>query len=84
MEYYEALSTISDGIYGFTPLLAIGFYGFHVIIGTIFSIICGIRQYMGHFGPKHHFGFEAAARYRHSADVVWLFSFVPIYWWGGL
>jgi len=84
MEYYEAPFTISDGIYGSTFSLATGFHGFHVIIGTIFLIMCAIRQYLGHFTPKHHFGFEAAAWYWHFVDVVWLFPFVSIYWWGGL
>jgi heme/copper-type cytochrome/quinol oxidase subunit 3 len=60
-----------------------GFHGFHVIIGTIFLIICVICQYLGHFIQTHHFGFEAAAWYRHFVDVVWLFLFVSIYWWGG-
>nr|YP_010890623.1 cytochrome c oxidase subunit 3 [Lycopodium japonicum]WJK71482.1 cytochrome c oxidase subunit 3 [Lycopodium japonicum] len=83
MEYVEAPFTISDGIYGSTFSLATGFHGFHVIIGTIFPITCGIRQYLGHFTQKHHFGFEAAAWYWHFVDVVWLFSFVSIYWWGG-
>jgi heme/copper-type cytochrome/quinol oxidase subunit 3 len=50
---------------------------------TIFLIICAIRQYLGHFTQTHHFGFEAATWYRHFVDVVWLFLFVSIYWWGG-
>nr|AHG59251.1 cytochrome oxidase subunit III [Bryum argenteum] len=83
MEYVEAPFTISDGIYGSTFFLATGFHGFHVIIGTIFLIICTIRQYLGHFTQTHHFGFEAAAWYRHFVDVVRLFLFVSIYWWGG-
>jgi cytochrome c oxidase subunit 3 len=83
MEYVEAPFTISDGIYGSTFFLATGFHGLHVIIGTIFLTICGIRQYLGHFTKKHHFGFEAAAWYWHFVDVVWLFLFVSIYWWGG-
>ncbi|CAN0590163.1 unnamed protein product, partial [Ectocarpus sp. 12 AP-2014] len=29
-----------------------------------------------------HFGFEAAAWYWHFVDVVWLFLFLTIYWWG--
>jgi heme/copper-type cytochrome/quinol oxidase subunit 3 len=35
------------------------------------------------FEPNHHFGFEAAAWYWHFVDVVWLFLFLTIYWWGG-
>jgi cytochrome c oxidase subunit 3 len=83
MEYIEAPFTISDGIYGSTFYLATGFHGLHVIIGTIFLIICCFREYLGHFTAKHHFGFEAAAWYWHFVDVVWLFLFVSIYWWGG-
>ncbi|GER50177.1 cytochrome c oxidase subunit 3 [Striga asiatica] len=82
MEYYQAPSTISDSIYGSTFFLATGFHGFHVIIGTLFLIICGIRQYLGHLTKEHHVGFEAAAWYWHFVDVVWLFPFVSIYWWG--
>ncbi|GAB2303076.1 cytochrome c oxidase subunit 3 [Dionaea muscipula] len=84
MEYYQAPFTISDSIYGSTFFLATGFHGFHVIIGTLFLIICGIRQYIGHLTKEHHVGFEAAAWYWHFVDVVWLFLFVSIYWWGGL
>nr|YP_665708.1 cytochrome c oxidase subunit 3 [Mesostigma viride]AAL36747.1 cytochrome c oxidase subunit 3 [Mesostigma viride]ADU04603.1 cytochrome c oxidase subunit 3 [Mesostigma viride] len=83
MEYIEAPFTISDGIYGSTFFLATGFHGFHVIIGTIFLIICTLRLKENHFSRKHHFGFEAAAWYWHFVDVVWLFLFVSIYWWGG-
>ncbi|KAI4997151.1 hypothetical protein ZWY2020_052493 [Hordeum vulgare] len=54
MEYYQAPSTISDSIYGSTFLLATGFHGFHVIIGTLFLIVCGIRQYLGQMTKKHH------------------------------
>ncbi|KAK7370566.1 hypothetical protein VNO78_37468 [Psophocarpus tetragonolobus] len=83
MEYYQAPFTISDSIYGSTFFLATGFHGFHVIIGTLFLIICGIRQYLGHLTKEHHVGFEAAAWYWHFVDVVRLFLFVSIYWWGG-
>ena len=30
-----------------------------------------------------HVGLEAAAWYWHFVDVVWLFLFVWVYWWGG-
>ena len=82
-EYIDANFTISDSIYGSTFYLATGFHGFHVIIGTIFIIISTIRLINHHFTKEHHFGFEAAAWYWHFVDVVWLFLFVVIYWWGG-
>lgn len=81
-EYIEANFCISDGIYGSTFFMATGFHGFHVIIGTTFIFVCLLRQKRYHFSGHHHFGFEAAAWYWHFVDVVWLFLFVTIYWWG--
>jgi cytochrome c oxidase subunit III len=69
-------------IYGSTFFMATGFHGFHVIIGTIFLIVCLFRALNGHFRPEKHFGFEAAAWYWHFVDVVWLFLFACIYVWG--
>ncbi len=54
----------------------------HVLIGTIFLIVCLVRVLNGHFSPKQHLGFEFAAWYWHFVDVVWLFLFVAIYVWG--
>lgn len=84
VEYLEAPFTIADSVYGSTFFMATGFHGFHVIIGTIFITVCFIRELKHHFTPTHHFGFEAAAWYWHFVDVVWLFLFVTIYWWGSL
>jgi cytochrome c oxidase subunit III len=74
---------LPGNIYGSTFFMATGFHGAHVIIGTIFLIVCLARAYKGDFTPKQHFGFEAAAWYWHFVDVVWLFLFVSIYVWGG-
>ncbi|SNS36204.1 cytochrome c oxidase subunit 3 [Sphingopyxis indica] len=63
--------------------MATGFHGFHVLVGTIFLIVCLVRAYKGHFTPQQHFGFEAAAWYWHFVDVVWLFLFIIVYVWGG-
>nr|QMQ99288.1 cytochrome c oxidase subunit III [Aplastodiscus arildae] len=82
MEYYEAPFTIADGIYGSTFFVATGFHGLHVIIGSLFLLTCLMRQINFHFTTHHHFGFEAAAWYWHFVDVVWLFLYVSIYWWG--
>jgi len=82
-EYIHAPFGFTSGIYGSTFYMATGFHGFHVIIGTIFLSVCLARLYKGHFTPDHHFGFEAAAWYWHFVDVVWLFLFSAVYWWGG-
>jgi cytochrome c oxidase subunit 3 len=82
-EYSHAAFGFTDGIYSSTFYMATGFHGFHVLVGTIFLIVCFFRAYAGHFKPDHHFGFEAAAWYWHFVDVVWLFLFICVYWWGG-
>nr|QWK44804.1 cytochrome oxidase subunit III [Postelsia palmaeformis] len=82
VEYMHAPFGMSDGVYGSVFYMATGFHGFHVIIGTIFLGICTLRLYQDHFSRQHHFGFEAAAWYWHFVDVVWLFLFLTIYWWG--
>ena len=81
-EYLEASFTIADRIYGSIFFIATGFHGLHVLIGTIFLLICLIRHINNHFSNNHHFGFEAAAWYWHFVDVVWLFLYISIYWWG--
>nr|YP_010947389.1 cytochrome c oxidase subunit III [Prismosticta regalis]WGO62413.1 cytochrome c oxidase subunit III [Prismosticta regalis] len=81
-EYIEAPFNIADSIYGSTFFMATGFHGIHVIIGTMFLLICLIRHMTNHFSKNHHFGFEAAAWYWHFVDVVWLFLYISIYWWG--
>nr|YP_009995316.1 cytochrome c oxidase subunit III [Ochthebius atriceps]QNP09719.1 cytochrome c oxidase subunit 3 [Ochthebius atriceps] len=81
-EYLEASFTISDAIYGSSFFMATGFHGLHVIIGTTFLAICYFRHLNNHFSSIHHFGFEAAAWYWHFVDVVWLFLYISIYWWG--
>lgn len=84
LEYNMADFRLSDGIYGSTFYMATGFHGFHVFVGSIFLIICFVRFLYYHLTKEHHFGFEAAAWYWHFVDVVWLFLFISIYWWGGL
>ena len=85
-EYGHALFAFSrengGNIYGSTFFMATGFHGFHVLVGTIFLIVCLVRALKGDFTPKQHFGFEAAAWYWHFVDVVWLFLFAAVYIWG--
>ncbi len=82
-EYAHAPFAFKGLNYGAAFFMATGFHGFHVLIGTIFLIVCLVRTYKGHFTPRQHFGFEAAAWYWHFVDVVWLFLFCAVYVWGG-
>jgi len=81
-EYCSAPFSMSDSVYSATFYMATGFHGFHVLIGTFFLVVCFCRLMLTHFTKEHHFGFEAAAWYWHFVDVVWLFLFITIYWWG--
>ena len=81
-EYSHAAFAFKGNIYGATFYMATGFHGFHVLIGTIFLIVCLFRVYAGQFTPKQHLGFEFAAWYWHFVDVVWIFLFAAIYVWG--
>ena len=82
-EYAHAPFDFGGNTYSSAFYMATGFHGFHVLVGTIFLIVCLKRAYNGDFTPKQHFGFEAAAWYWHFVDVVWLFLFVAVYVWGG-
>nr|UZA66684.1 cytochrome c oxidase subunit 3 [Tanystylum sp. JZ-2022] len=81
-EYWSSPFSMSDSAYGSTFFMATGFHGIHVIIGSTFLIMCLTRMLMKHFNNIHHFGFEAAIWYWHFVDVVWLFLYISIYWWG--
>ncbi|MEI7709903.1 MAG: cytochrome c oxidase subunit 3 [Rhodospirillales bacterium] len=83
LEYSHApFKFFGGGVYSSVFFLATGFHGFHVIVGTIFLAVCWFRAKANHFTPERHFGFEAAAWYWHFVDVVWLFLFACIYWYG--
>jgi cytochrome c oxidase subunit 3 len=81
-EYLNAPFSFRENIYSSTFFMATGFHGFHVLVGTTFLLVCLFRAMAGQFKPTQHFGFEAAAWYWHFVDVVWLFLFFCIYWWG--
>jgi len=86
IEYVDAFTErghlgqwLSENTYWSTFFLATGFHGLHVLIGTIFLLVCYLRLLRGGLKPEKHFGFEAAAWYWHFVDVVWLFLFVFVY-----
>lgn len=81
-EYLTASFTISDSVYGSCFYLLTGLHGAHVIVGTLFLLVCLLRVGLGQMRPDHHLGFELAALYWHFVDVVWLVVFTIVYYWG--
>lgn len=82
-EYSEAGFTISDSVFGSAFYASTGLHGFHVIVGTIFLSVGLIRIIAYHLTVNHHQGYEASIIYWHFVDVVWLFLFIAVYYWGG-
>jgi cytochrome c oxidase subunit 3 len=81
-EYFSAPFTISDSVFGSCFYMTTGFHGFHVFIGTCCLFISLIRVIINHFTNTQHFGLESGIWYWHFVDVVWLFLFICVYWWG--
>jgi len=82
VEYSVSSYTISDGVYGSCFYFGTGFHGLHVIIGTIFLLVALWRTLAYHYTENHHLGLEAGILYWHFVDVVWLFLYISIYYWG--
>lgn len=82
VEYSVSSFTISDGAFGTCFYFGTGFHGLHVMIGTAFLAVGLWRVLAYHLTDNHHLGFESAILYWHFVDVVWLFLFISIYYWG--
>ena len=82
VEYSVSSFTISDGTYGSCFYFGTGFHGLHVMIGTAFIAVGLWRVLAYHLTDNHHLGLESGILYWHFVDVVWLFLFISIYYWG--
>lgn len=81
-EYYEAPFSFADSVFGTVFFASTGLHGLHVIVGTIFILIGFARLINYHLTDSHHNGLEAAILYWHFVDIVWIFLFISIYYWG--
>ena len=82
IEYTVSSFTLADGVFGSCFYFGTGFHGLHVIIGTAFLAAGLLRLVLYHLTDNHHLGLESGILYWHFVDVVWLFLFVSIYYWG--
>jgi cytochrome c oxidase subunit 3 len=82
IEYTVSSFTISDGTYASCFYFGTGFHGLHVMIGTAFLAVGFWRLLAYHLTENHHLGLESAILYWHFVDVVWLFLYISVYYWG--
>jgi len=82
IEYSDSSFSIADSTYGRCFFIATGFHGLHVTIGAIILSIILYLFMIFKINRNTHKGFLFAAWYWHFVDVVWLFLFISIYWWG--
>jgi cytochrome c oxidase subunit 3 len=86
-EYHHAgFGLRSEGYHAFYTsifYMLTGFHGLHVIIGTIFLIVCLVRNMRGSLTKNNHIALDCAAWYWHFVDAVWIFLFVFLYWLAG-
>nr|YP_003433754.1 Cox3p [Candida viswanathii]ABP03914.1 Cox3p [Candida viswanathii] len=82
LEYSYAGFTLSDGVFGSTFFSLTGLHGLHMIMLTIMLIICTYRVYNYDFTNTSHVGAETTILYLHVLDVIWLFIYIIVYWWG--
>lgn len=82
VEYAVSSFTISDGTFGSCFYFGTGFHGLHVVIGTAFLAVGLWRVLAYHSTENHHLGLESGILYWHFVDIVWLFLYISIYYWG--
>ena len=81
-EYLDATYTFIRRGYGRIFFLATGFHGFHVLLGCFLISGSLYRILFLVCDSLSHYNFEFSAWYWHFVDVVWLFLYIFIYWWG--
>jgi cytochrome c oxidase subunit 3 len=82
-EFIHAPFSINDSVYGSIFFFITGFHGIHVIAGTVFIFVCFLRFVDHHFYQENALALDLAAWYWHFVDLVWIFVYVIVYWWGG-
>lgn len=83
IEYLYIELEFGDSIYGSIFFLSTGFHFSHVLIGSILLSFVFFRLFYPLCSKEFHFiGFTVAVWYWHFVDVVWIFLFLIVYYWG--
>lgn len=82
LEYKFAPFTIADSVYGSAFFSTTGLHGLHMIMLAIMLLVCTFRVYNYDFTNSSHVFAETSILYLHVLDVIWLFIYIVMYWWG--
>nr|YP_010608731.1 cytochrome c oxidase subunit 3 [Drechslerella dactyloides]WAN89813.1 cytochrome c oxidase subunit 3 [Drechslerella dactyloides] len=82
VEYTVSSFTLSDGSFGSCFYFGTGFHGLTVIIGTIFIAVGFWRILAYHSTDNHANKSDKLIMWVMFVDVVWLFLYVSVYYWG--
>lgn len=82
IEYSQARFNLRDSSYSSSFFIATGFHGVHVLIGSSFIFIVLIISKKLIIEKSHHISIEMSAWYWHFVDIIWIFLYLSIYWWG--
>jgi cytochrome c oxidase subunit 3 len=66
--------------YGASFFVTTGTHGVHVAIGLVLFVSVALQARAGRYTATDNFGVEAAERYWHFVDLVWVFVY-PIFYW---
>lgn len=80
LEYKSSFFSIRDGSFGTIFFMLTGFHGLHVLIGTIFLLVCLTRSFKFAGANRRFSRFELASWYWHFVDVVWIFLYFFLYY----
>ena len=65
--------------YGTAFFSMTGLHASHVLSGVVILFLVLLLQLRGRFSASQHWGLEAAVKYWHFVDVVWVFFFPALY-----
>nr|YP_009935157.1 Cox3 [Metschnikowia drosophilae]QNS23013.1 Cox3 [Metschnikowia drosophilae]QNS23024.1 Cox3 [Metschnikowia drosophilae] len=82
LEYIYAPFTITDGVYGSTFFSLTGLHGVHMMSILMMFAVCTWRVYNYDFTTHSHVFGEVTVLYLHVLDMLWLFIYMMVYWWG--
>jgi cytochrome c oxidase subunit 3 len=78
LEWSQAEFAVSEP-YGTAFFSMTGLHASHVISGVLILLLVLNLGRKGHFSAESHWGVEAAVKYWHFVDVVWVFFYPALY-----